>query len=82
MGFNCKEVYVYAPGQEPWLTYALSLKYTERSNPIIHSDKLVAYCTSRGIISERLFGCKEFLYGEQVGSEFGGDRQNELVSVL
>jgi L-ascorbate metabolism protein UlaG (beta-lactamase superfamily) len=60
--FNCDEVYVYALGQEPWLTYALSLKYTEESNPIIDSNKLIADCHSRGIISERLFGHKECVY--------------------
>ena len=60
--FNCAEVYVYAMGQEPWLRYALSLEYTEESNPIIHSSKLVAECRSRGIISERLFGIKERFY--------------------
>ena len=61
--FNFDEVYVYALGQEPWLTYALSLKYTEESNPIIDSNKLIADCHSRGIISERLFGHKECVYG-------------------
>jgi hypothetical protein len=49
-------------GQEPWLTYALSLRYTEESNPIIHSNKLVEDCRSRGIESERLFGKKEIIY--------------------
>lgn len=62
--FNCKEVYVYAMGQEPWLTYALSIKYTDQSNPIIQSNQLVADCLSRGIISERLFGKKESFYPE------------------
>jgi L-ascorbate metabolism protein UlaG (beta-lactamase superfamily) len=60
--FNCSEVYVYAMGQEPWLTYALSIKYTEESKPIIASNKLVETCTSRGITSERLFGKKECFY--------------------
>jgi L-ascorbate metabolism protein UlaG (beta-lactamase superfamily) len=67
--FNCKEVYVYALGQEPWLRYALSLKYTDESNPIVHSNKLVAECRSRGIVSERLFGIKESLYESQIGSD-------------
>jgi L-ascorbate metabolism protein UlaG (beta-lactamase superfamily) len=62
--FGCEEVYVYALGQEPWLRYALSLKYTDESNPIIHSNKLVAECQSRGIVSERLFGIKERFYCE------------------
>ena len=59
--FHCKEVYVYAMGQEPWLNYVMSLKYTEQSNPIIQSNKLVETCRERGILSERLFGEKEIL---------------------
>src|SRR5205807_1627570 len=31
--FHCKEVYVYAMGQEPWLNYVMSVKYTEASKP-------------------------------------------------
>jgi L-ascorbate metabolism protein UlaG (beta-lactamase superfamily) len=58
---NCKEVYVYAMGQEPWLNYVMSIKYTEKSNPIIQSDRLIAACRSRGIVAERLFGEKEIL---------------------
>jgi L-ascorbate metabolism protein UlaG (beta-lactamase superfamily) len=61
--FNCKDVYVYAMGQEPWLTYALSIRYTDESNPIVHSNMLVGDCSSRGIASERLFGKKELFYG-------------------
>lgn len=54
-----KQVYVYAMGQEPWLTYVTSIKYTEKSIPIVESTKLVEDCLSRGIISERLFCRKE-----------------------
>ena len=59
--FRCKEVYVYAMGQEPWLNYVMSIKYTEKSNPIIHSNRLIETCHSRGITAERLFGEKEIL---------------------
>jgi len=59
--FNCREVYVYAMGQEPWLTYIMSLKYTEQSRPIIESNKLIDACRERGIVAERLFGEKEIL---------------------
>lgn len=59
--FNCPRVYVYAMGQEPWLCYVTSIKYTEESIPIIESDKLVQACRERGIESERLFGAKEIL---------------------
>jgi L-ascorbate metabolism protein UlaG (beta-lactamase superfamily) len=58
---NPKSVYVYAMGQEPWLTQIVAIKYNERSAPIVESNKLVEYCRERGIISERLFGRKEIL---------------------
>jgi len=59
--FGCKEVYVYAMGQEPWLNYIMSLKYTEESRPIVESNRLIRLCQERGIIAERLFGEKEIL---------------------
>jgi L-ascorbate metabolism protein UlaG (beta-lactamase superfamily) len=59
--FRCKEVYVYAMGQEPWLNYIMSIKYTEHSNPITHSNRLIDTCQARGITAERLFGEKEIL---------------------
>ncbi len=54
-----KQVYVYAMGQEPWLTYLTSIQYTEESRPIVESNKLVAECLQRGIEAARLFGSKE-----------------------
>lgn len=59
--FHCSELYVYAMGQEPWLNYVMSLKYTEQSNPIIQSNRLIEACRRRGITAERLFGEKEIL---------------------
>jgi len=59
--FHCKETYVYAMGQEPWLNYVMSLKYTDESRPITESNKLITECQSRGILAERLFGEKEIL---------------------
>lgn len=63
--FQPGEIYVYAMGQEPWLEFISSIKYTEESNPIIQSDKLIAECTSRGMIAERLYGEKEILYDKR-----------------
>lgn len=57
--FNCREVYVYAMGQEPWLKHILDLEYTDESNPIIQSKVLISECKSRGITAESLFGEKE-----------------------
>jgi L-ascorbate metabolism protein UlaG (beta-lactamase superfamily) len=58
---ECKEAYVYAMGQEPWLNYIMSLKYTEESKPIVESNRLIKECAARGIVAERLFGEKEIL---------------------
>lgn len=63
--FNPSEVYVYAMGQEPWLEYISSIKYTPESNPIIASDKLIRHCNEKGLTAERLFGEKELLYEKQ-----------------
>jgi L-ascorbate metabolism protein UlaG (beta-lactamase superfamily) len=59
--FHCREAYVYAMGQEPWLNYIMSIKYTNESRPIIESNKLIEACRERGVIAERLFGEKEIL---------------------
>ncbi|HEX9508912.1 MAG TPA: MBL fold metallo-hydrolase [Puia sp.] len=60
--FHPKEVYVYAMGQEPWLEFISSIRYTNESKPIVQSNYLVDECISRGIVAERLFGEKELLY--------------------
>ncbi len=59
--FKPKEVYVYAMGEEPWIRYILDVAYTEESNPIIESNKLLKDCGTRGIVAERLFAEKELL---------------------
>lgn len=56
---NCKKAYVYAMGQEPWLCYLTSIKYTSESKPIVESDKLVEACKQQGTFCERLYGSKE-----------------------
>ena len=62
--FNPQQVYVYAMGQEPWLTYITSISYTDESRPIIESNTLVQACRSRNIFSERLLGKKEIFLDE------------------
>jgi L-ascorbate metabolism protein UlaG (beta-lactamase superfamily) len=64
--FHPKEVYVYAMGQEPWVEFISSLKYTDESNPIVQSNMLVNICRERKIIAERLYGEKEILYEKQL----------------
>ena len=60
--FKPKEVYVYAMGQEPWVEFISSIKYTDSSNPIVQSNQLVSICRENGLIAERLYGEKEILY--------------------
>jgi L-ascorbate metabolism protein UlaG (beta-lactamase superfamily) len=52
-------VYVYAMGQEPWLTFLTTIRYTDESRPIVESNKLLADCRARGITAERPLGHKE-----------------------
>ena len=59
--FNCKSVYVYAMGQEPWLGHIMSLQYTDESRPIVESNRLIHECLEHGVCAERLFGEKEIL---------------------
>lgn len=59
--FNCKYVYIYAMGQEPWLNYVMSKKYTDDSSPMVESNALLMDCQTRGITAERLFGEREIL---------------------
>jgi L-ascorbate metabolism protein UlaG (beta-lactamase superfamily) len=66
--FHCREVYVYAMGQEPWLNYIMSIKYTSQSRPIVESDRLLQVCQERGITAERLYGEKEILLEPQPAS--------------
>lgn len=59
--FNCKFVYIYAMGQEPWLNYIMSKKYADTSSPIVESNALLMDCQAQGIVAERLFGEREIL---------------------
>jgi hypothetical protein len=65
--FGCKSVFIYAMGQEPWLNYIMSIKYTDESRPIVASNLLVNHCREHGIESERLFGEKEILIERTYG---------------
>jgi wyosine [tRNA(Phe)-imidazoG37] synthetase (radical SAM superfamily) len=56
-----KQVYVYAMGHEPWLSFLTSINYTEESPQIIESNKLIKECNRRGLISERLLYHKEII---------------------
>jgi L-ascorbate metabolism protein UlaG (beta-lactamase superfamily) len=57
--FSSREVYVYAMGQEPWLSHVMGVKYTAESRPITESDRLIKECLDMGIRAERLYGERE-----------------------
>lgn len=57
--FRCRQAYVYAMGMEPWLRYIMAKEYTQDSDPMIASNRLIEDCRKRGIVAERLFGEKE-----------------------
>lgn len=58
---QCKNAYVYAMGQEPWLGYIMALQYNQDSPQIVQSNLFIDECRKRGIESERLFGRKEWI---------------------
>jgi L-ascorbate metabolism protein UlaG (beta-lactamase superfamily) len=58
---KAKRVYIYAMGQEPWLSFVMGLQYTETSRPIVESNRLVEGCQSAGVTSERLLYQKEIM---------------------
>ncbi len=60
---GAREVYVYALGQEPWLGYIMSVRYSETSRPIVCSRQLVESCEARGVKAGILFGKMETTYG-------------------
>ena len=62
---KCGQVFVYAMGQEPWLSYITSIEYTDESKPIVESNKLIEFCRQRGITSERLYGMKEMFLSKR-----------------
>lgn len=79
--FNPSEAYVYAMGQEPWVEFISSVKYTDESNPIVQSNKLIDVCTGRGIVAERLYGEKEILYSKKKAKKQESANEADLVGI-
>jgi len=59
---EARQVYIYAMGMEPWLTFVSSISYTEKSKPIVESNALIEACNKKGIVAKRLFGQDEMLW--------------------
>lgn len=58
--FGPRQVYLYAMGLEPWLSFLTSIQYTDSSPAMVEARRLVEECRGLGIESERLYGKKEF----------------------
>lgn len=56
------QVYIYAMGMESWTRYLLGLEYGADSVQIRESDRLIDWCRSRGMVSERLNGTREWTF--------------------
>lgn len=59
---ECRDVYVYAMGNESWNRYLLGLEYDSDSIQLIESDELVALCRRAGKHAERLSGSRELQF--------------------
>jgi L-ascorbate metabolism protein UlaG (beta-lactamase superfamily) len=57
--FSCSQVYIYAMGQEPWLSYITSIEYDKESRPITESDCLIKLCQAENRSAERVYAKKE-----------------------
>lgn len=59
---DVEDVFIYAMGMEAWLSYIMGLAYTDASEPIIESNKLIEYCKSVNLNCERLYISNEKIF--------------------
>ncbi len=60
--FKPDEVYLYALGLEPWYRYFMGIEYDENSEQLKQTSQMVAECTTRGLVVEKLYGQKVMQY--------------------
>ena len=53
------QVFIYAMGQEPWMTHVMGLNYEPTSPQLVESQKFIETCKARGLVAERLYGRAE-----------------------
>ena len=59
---KCKEAYIYAMGQEPWLSYFMAIDYHENSHQIVESHMFIKNCRYLNVKSELLYAQREWFY--------------------
>ena len=56
---QCEQVFVYALGLEPWLSFITSIEFDPESAAMRSVRSLLAACEDLGIPAERLYGKAE-----------------------
>ncbi|HSJ74861.1 MAG TPA: hypothetical protein VK899_01555, partial [Gemmatimonadales bacterium] len=59
--FNARQVLIYALGMGPWYGYFMGVDYTDDSEQIVQSGKMLEYCQNLSIPVERLCGKQTFV---------------------
>ncbi len=58
---KCRHAYVYAMGQEPWLSHIMALDEHNSSKPLLEAEIFISQCLKENIHSERLLYKKEII---------------------
>jgi L-ascorbate metabolism protein UlaG (beta-lactamase superfamily) len=56
---RCREVFVYAMGQEPWVKHLMGLEYEPDAIQLREAQRFVSRCNQAGIRAQCLQGCYE-----------------------
>jgi len=59
--FNARQVFIYAMGVEPWLSYFMGASWSPNDKPIVESNKFIEQCQAKGLEARRLLGSEEIL---------------------
>lgn len=60
--FECEQVFLYAMGQEPWLSYLMALHPEHQHQSAHEAQALAAACAQRGVAVETLHANQEFIF--------------------
>ncbi|XXX81263.1 MBL fold metallo-hydrolase [Sorangium sp. So ce134] len=60
--FQCKRVFLYAMGLEPWLGYLMALHPEHQSQSAREIEAFTSACSQRGVAVERLYAKKEIVF--------------------
>ena len=58
---QCEEVYIYAIGREPWLSFIMSIDDDEETEQMRQAKMLMEHCVSKSVPAKLLFGKHEVI---------------------